>query len=373
MERRFAALAGALLLLLVQASAASAGEPDPGHQDLYSHSIGDARRVLDFHFGSLTYPQWFLDTAENELETSWDAISANNSGVPRYGNGGDNSGGGSIIYTTSGTSPCTGDPSWIGCNPAGGKVDFSIYIRSFPSSSAPTWLWWDRDSTCNDVRPGDGYATSVCFSVRRVLAHESTHNTLTRLHNTLADDESIMQATTPTPNKSPDNWNRRNFLPCDEAGAQLEYGLADPSREYADCFRIFPGDGAKGLSTKLTLTSATSDSGCTTQTVSAHGRLALGTSSDYEDMRDTPLDGRVVRIDRKPHSSTSWTNGVYTTTASDAKGDNWRQSISSATSGTFDYRAGWYTSSGEPALNSSNQVTWTISWRGSPCPTAVGN
>ena len=372
MERRLAATVGALLLTLVPLSAVAAGEPDPGHQDLYPHAIGDGRRVLDFHFNNLNYPQWFRDTAESELEVSWDSLAANNSNVPGYGNGGDNTGGGTIFLTSVAASPCTGNTAWIGCNPAGGLVSFSIYVRNFPSASAPIWLWWDRDSTCNDIYPADGFSTSTCFSVRRVVAHESTHNTLTRDHNSMAFNESIMQSATPTPGQTT-YWNRPNFLPCDEAAAQLEYGLADPAGEYADCFKTFPGDGAKGLNTKLTLSSATSDSRCVGQAMAARGRLALGASSNYEDMRDTPLEGRVIRIDRKPHSSTSWTTGVYTATATGAAGDNWSRSIGSATTGTFDYRAGWYASSGEPALNSSNQVTWTITWLDSPCPLAAGS
>jgi hypothetical protein len=368
MLHRLAGIAGALLAVMVATGSAAAGEPVPGHTDYYPHQIGDARRVLDFHFNSLTYPAWFKSTAESELEVSWDSLAANNSDVPQYGNGGDNNGGGTIFYTSQGTSPCTGGPDWLGCNPAAGRTDFSIYVRAVPSASKPTWLWWDRDATCADVYPNDGFRTSVCFSVRRVVAHESTHNTLTRLHNTLADDESIMQSLTPTPNGSPDYWNRPNFLPCDEAGAQLEYGIADPAGHYADCFDVVPGDGAKGLNTTLTITSGTSYTRCLNSGVAVRGRLAVASSSAYEDLRGTPLAARVIRIDRKRSTTTTWTTGAFTATATGASGDNWSTSISSSSSGSWDYRARWYSPATEHALNTSNEVSWTVNWTTSGCP-----
>jgi hypothetical protein len=371
MLHRLAGIAGALLALMFAAGTAAAGEPVPGHADFYPHQIGDARRTLDFHFSNIAYPAWFKSGVESDLEVSWDSLAANNSNVPQYSNGGDNSGGGTIYYTSQATSPCTGGPDWLGCNPAAGRTDFAIYVRSIPSASKPTWLFWDRDSTCADVHD-DGFRTSVCFSLRRVVAHESTHSTLTRSHNTLADDESIMQSITPTPNGSPAYWNRPNFLPCDEAGAQLEYGVADPAGHYADCFDIIPGDGAKGLNTALTITSGTSYTRCLSSSVAIRGRLALATNSDYEDMRGSPLAGRVIRIDRKRATTTTWTIGAFTATASGASGDNWSDSINSSSSGLWDYRARWYSPSAEHALNSSNEVSWTINWTTSGCPLAAG-
>ena len=370
MLHRLVAAGGALLMLAAIASPVAAGEPDPGHADYYPHQIGDPRRVLDFHFNSLTYPAWFRTGVETTLETSWDALSANNSGVPQYGNGGNNAGGGTIYYTAAATSPCTGGPDWLGCNPASGRVDFAIYVRSIPSTSKPTWLWWDRDSTCSDVHADDGYRTSVCFSVRRVVAHESTHNTLTRSHNTLADGESIMQSITPTPNGSP-NWNRPNFLPCDEAGAQLEYGLADPTGDYADCFDVVPGDGAKGLNTSLTITSGSTYSRCVGGGLGVRGRLALATSASYEDLRGSPLGKRLIRIDQKRATSSTWTIGTYSATATAAGGDNWSALISSDSGGLWDYRARFYSPSTEHTLNSSNEISWSVNWTTSGCPLNV--
>jgi len=372
--RRLTAAVGALVLLATTAAPVLAGDPDPGHADLFQHDPGDARIALDWHVASTAYPTWFQTNVRYELEVYWSDAAANNSNVPRFDDGNDSSGGGTIVYTSQASSPCTGSTIWIGCNPAGGTRSFAIYVRSFPSPSAPTWLWYHRDNTCADLydgspNPNDGYPTSVCFSILRVVAHESTHVTLLRAHyDAGADDETFMQSMTPTPNSSPDNWNRKSFLPCDAAAAQLEYGPADAAGKYADCFASTPGDGVKGLNTTLSVTSGTSYTRCVDTIASVSGRLALANSASYEDMRNWPLSGRVVRIDRKPAASSTWTTGALTSTASPAGGANWAKAITSSVSGVYDYRATWFTSSGEPALNTSNVVTWTITWTIAGCP-----
>jgi hypothetical protein len=374
-SRRTIATGAAVLVLAVSATPALAGQPDPGHADLFQHDPGDPRVVLDWHFASSSYPTWFRTNIDAELDTSWQDPVANNTNVPRFDNGGDNSGGGTIVLTGQAASPCTGSTVWLACNPAGGTRSFSIYVRSIPSTSAPNWLWYQRDGTCSDLYDGDPYAddhfpTSVCFSVLRVVAHEATHLTLTRQHyDTGADDETIMQSTTPTPNGSPKNWNRRNFLRCDAAAAQLEYGVADPGGRFADCFDIVPGDGAKGLNATLTLSTPTSITRCANQSVTVGGRLALADVAAYEDLRNTPLAGRAIRIDRRLNAETTWTTGVFYATATSAAGTNWSRSITTSTGGTFQYRATFWTPTAETAVNSSNSVAWTIQWATIGCPT----
>jgi hypothetical protein len=277
------------------------------------------------------------------------------------------------VYTSAATSPCTGSTIWLGCNPAGGTRSFQIYVRSVPSASAPTWLWFQRDGTCTDVYDGnpnadDHFPTSVCFSVLRVIGHEATHATLLRPHYDGLDDETFMQPTTPTPNGSPKNWNRRSFLPCDEAAAQLEYGLADPSGPYADCFDQTPGDGAKGLNTSLTLATPASSTRCWNTSATVSGRLALADTAAYEDMRATPLADRNVRIDRRAAGQTTWTTGVWLATAGDASATNWSRAVTTGSAGSFEYRAVFSSPAAEAALNSSNTVSWTIQWTSIGCP-----
>jgi hypothetical protein len=371
---RLIAACGIVAALFVAVTPALAGEPDPGHADLFQHDPGDPRLTLDWHFASSSYPAWFRGAIEAELETHWQDPAANNSNVPKFDNGGDNTGGGTIVYTSQATSPCTGSPIWIACNPAGGIRGFSIHVRSIPSVSATTWLWFQRDNTCTDVydgnpKPDDGFPTSACFSVQRVVAHESTHLTLLRPHyDDGLDGETIMQSATPTPNGSPANWNRRAFLPCDAAAAQLEYGLANRAGRLADCFDLTPGDGAKGLNAALTLTTPASVTRCSNAASTAAGRLALADSAAYEDLADTPLVDRIVRIDRRLINATTWTNGVFTTSAADGSGSNWSRAITTSTPGTYAYRATFVTTATETGVNTSNTVTWTITWTTAGCP-----
>jgi hypothetical protein len=371
---RLAVVSGIVAALLVCAPPVFAGEPDPGHADLFQHGPGDPRLTLDWHFASLAYPAWFRASIEMELDTFWQDPVANNSDVPRFDHGADNAGGGTITYTAAATSPCTGSPVWIACNPAGGIRGFIIYVRVLPSISATTWLWFQRDNTCTDVydgnpNPDDHFPTSVCFSIQRVVAHESTHVTLLRTHyDDGLDDETIMGSVTPTPNGSPINWNHRSFLRCDAAAAQLEYGLAEPSGKLADCFKVKPGDGVKGLNPALTLATAPNLSRCWNTATTVAGRLALANTATYEDLRDTPLAGRVVRIDRKPLNGTTWTTGAFTAAAAESAGNNWSRTITSTTPGTATYRATFFTSAAETGVNSSNEITWTINWTTIGCP-----
>src|SRR5438105_551345 len=82
-----------------------------------------------------------------------------------------------------------------------------------------------------------------------------------------------------TPNGSPSNCNRKNFLKCDAAAAQLEYGPANPAGRYADCFDETPGDGVKGLNSALTVTTGTSYTRCVDTIATVGGRLALAGSA----------------------------------------------------------------------------------------------
>src|SRR5262249_53977310 len=72
---------GALIALGLSASPALAGVPDPGHADLFHHDPGDARLVLDWHFSSATYPDWFRSAIDAELDGFWADPVANNSNV----------------------------------------------------------------------------------------------------------------------------------------------------------------------------------------------------------------------------------------------------------------------------------------------------
>jgi len=217
----------------------------------------------------------------------------------------------------------------------------------------------------------DGYSTSVCFNVYRVIAHESEHNTLTRSHDEQGFADTLMQSNTPTPNGSPDYWDRKYFLRCDLAGAQLEYGLADTAGKYGDCFATRPGHGVKGLNTTITI-SGTSFTRCYTVPLTVSGRLAVSVHSAYKDLSNTPLEGRVITIEKKPSSSAIWQSAGTATATGAASSTNWTKSLTSAVAGLWNYRATWTSPSSEYGINTSNTVIWNVNWTSTQCPLLSG-
>ena len=145
---------------------------------------------------------------------------------------------------------------------------------------------------------------------------------------------------------------------------------------YPNCFSKEPGEGDNGLNTRITV-AATSYQGCANgSVVTVRGRLALQDDwSNYRYLANTPLAGRKVSIYRKLPSDASYPATPFaTTTASDLdSGNNWSKGLSSLSAGTWQYRAQWTTSAAEPALNSSNTVTWTMQWTTTGCATFAGS
>jgi hypothetical protein len=370
MSRLVPALAAGLLLAAALPGPVAGNTPVAGHDDRYPHPTNAPPITLGFHFQA-SVPGWAQTAVSNAWQNGWDDPAGNNSRAPRLSSGG----GGTVYYQDRSASPCTGDTSWIGCNPntPGDRTGYAVYLRELPSDSAPSWLWFQRDATCNDVRD-DGYGTSVCFSIKRVATHEMEHNTLTRSHDGqggVGSGDTVMGAVTPTRNQDPDHWNADTFLRCDHAGALLEYGVMDRTLPYPACFATTPGDGAKGLDTTLSVGSS-SYSGCANgSTVTVSGRLALDDKPKaYRYLADTPLAGRTISIYRKASGVASFPSTPFTTaTATDTNGgNNWSKAFSSTTAITYDYKAVWTTSGAEPALNSSNTVTWSIRFQTSACP-----
>lgn len=370
MPRRWpAALAACILVLAGTPQLVHANTPVADHDDRYPHPTNAPPITLGFHFNGV--PTWAATAVTTAWQAGWDDPAGNNSRIPRLAVGG----GGTVYYEDRNGSPCTGDTSWIGCNPntPGDTTGFAVYLRQLPSSSQPTWLWHERDGTCADVRD-DGWSTSVCFSIKRVATHEMEHNTLTRSHDGQGELDTVMGGVTPTKNGAPDTWNTDTFLRCDHAGALLQYGVMDRGRKYPNCFATTPGEGAKGLNTTLTV-AATSYSACANgSTVTVAGRLALENDwKHYRYLANTPLAGRAIAIYRKASGAADFPATAFTTaTATDVNsGSNWSKAFSSASAAAYDYKAVWATSAAEPALNTSNTVTWTIRFQTAACPLSV--
>ena len=370
MRRLFLAVAAALLLAAAAAGAVTANEPVAGHDDRYPHPTNAPPITLKFQFHSAV-PTWVENAVGSAWENGWSDTADNNTRIPRLAGGA----GGTVYYQDRNGSPCTGDPGWIGCNPntPGDRTGYAVYLRELPSDGQPAWMWFQRDATCNDVR-ADTYDTSVCFSIKRVATHEMEHNTLTRSHDDGDAVDTIMNPVTPTRNGSPDTWNVDTFLRCDEAGAMLEYGVLDRTLKYPPCFATTPGEGVKGLNTTLSVGSSSYSACANGSNVTVSGRLALEDDwSHYRYLADTPLAGRAISIYRKSSGTASYPATPFTTaTATDVNaGNNWSRAFSS-TSADHVRLPGRLVLLAEPALNSSNAVTWSIRFQTAACPLAAG-
>jgi hypothetical protein len=389
MKRLIAAASTAMVVAALFPATTVANTPVNGHDDRYPHPTNGPQLTLDFHFAG-SPPAWFRNTVAATLENGWSQNPdpqpgepeppRQNSRIPRFSDGNDDTGGGTIFYVDDATSPCTGSLNWIACNPntPGSKGGYEIHVRQLPSQSASNWMWFQRDDTCADVR-NDGYSPGLCYSVRRVVVHEAVHNALTRLHDDrnggTGSRDTVMFGETPAKSSGADYWNTDTFLRCDLAGALLEYGVLDRAAPYPDCFSVDPGEGANGLTPRITV-AATSYTGCANgSVVTVRGRLAIRDDWDtYRYLANTPLAGRTVSIFRKLASDPSWPATPFTTTiATDLDtGNNWSKGLSSLSSGTWQYRALWASSDAEPALNSSNAVSWNVQWTTSGCATFTG-
>jgi hypothetical protein len=165
----------------------------------------------------------------------------------------------------------------------------------------------------------------VCLSIKRVATHEAEHNILTRNHDSQGGEASVdtvMNSVTPTRNGNPDYWNTDTWLRCDLAGALMEYGVLDRAHKYPNCFATTPGEGTKGLNTKLTVTSSSYTHCANGSNVTVTGRLALENDwTHYKYLANTPLEGRVIKIYRKTPSATDYPTTAYATaTATDTDG-----------------------------------------------------
>ena len=104
-------------------------------------------------------------------------------------------------------------------------------------------------------------------------------------------------------------WNTHHLQRCDEAAGQLLSGMAAASGPLADCFAQISGHGSIGLIPALTATT-TVVSVCLSQPATLSGSFGIGSNGGYQALSDQRLGGRLIWFDRKPHTSSLWTQNV---------------------------------------------------------------
>jgi hypothetical protein len=155
-------------------------------------------------------------------------------------------------------------------------------------------------------------------------------------------------------------WNLHHIQRCDEAAAQLAYGVASPFRQFADCLRGLARTSQTQL-VPIMRPSVVSMTLCNFQQAVLKGRLAIADLAAYQSLRNSPLAGRTIWIDRRLYTSFVWTRNIASMTAT-AAAVNWTQTFSGPPSGTVTYVYALHAPA-ETGVEASTGSSVTVTWR----------
>lgn len=268
-------------------------------------------------------PPWMSTAASAALVTGW--VANNNSKNPRFSYNA--SGNGTVSYSLM--AACFGDTGWIGCFERLAGTTWSIWVRKAFVDGGPTW-----SKLCERVDENG------CRMAKRILLHEATHVTLTSLHDSQSGTLTVMGGCPNGCTKPEAGYNVTNLLECDQAAFQVKYGIQAITGPYGSCLDHLSGAIA-GQGLELVETHSGGSSACAGNPISVSGRLATETNSAYGFLSNIAIASRVVKIDRKLHSSPTWVaNWSSVTTSSAATGNNWSRSFTEnpGVDTSYDYR-----------------------------------
>lgn len=291
-------------------------------------------------------PGWLQTAFNSAVQEEW--LANNNSRAPRFVLS--SSGAGSVMYASA--SPCApAVPDWIGCTRDWGKPNWRIWIRSGIIGGH-----------CENNNNASG-----CYRAGRIALHEAEHATLTTSESPQSALDTNMGGCGGYCHKPNSGWDSNSWKECDQAAFQLKYGLQSLSGQYSSCLDHVAGAGSGGLAVVQTVNSSTGTT-CTGVPISRSGRIATKTLSGYGLLSNLGIAGRLIRIDRKLSSSSTWTlNWASFTTSTNQTGYNWSRSFSESVAGTYNYRVRF---AGEAGLAYSDMIL-TITYINSPCPNLV--
>lgn len=133
-------------------------------------------------------------------------------------------------------------------------------------------------------------------------------------HSGQSTTDTIMQASSPS--VTAPGGLTTNIQRCDEAAAQLEYGVGNSSSRFAACYDHIPNHGTLGLKTKLNITSPDLTK-CLNQQMTFTGTLSVGLDgTNYKALSGQVLGGKTVRLERRPTSGGAWIPITSTITSS---------------------------------------------------------
>jgi len=341
---------------------AASGSPAAGH-DGRTPTVGASApyghdQLLTYGYVGSSIPAWVTSVGNGTLTANYPDAATNNSDGPVFSNSSPFTG--SIVWSGMSSSPCgTGQLDWLACTPGAGEgVAWHIYVRNL-TGNPYGYVWYDTNNSCS----------GTCFYGRRSVIHEVLHLANGMGHDNQSPstaDDTVMSTTQPwSPNPG---WNQAKLVRCDEAGAQLAYGLNNSAGVYADCFKNITNGGTVGLKSRAT-SSATQYNVCLGGTVTTTGRLAIETASSYRALSNMPLSSRTIWFDRKPSTSSTWTNNIASATASNASGNNWARAFSSGSTSTitYNFRAHYDGETGVDPTSTIGNPQFNITWSSAFC------
>jgi hypothetical protein len=363
------ATAAAALALLIGVTVAQGHSPVVGERRFTNDNQPLPYKFLVPAGATTPYPAWVYSATNGALTANWPSAADNNSRTAIFSSTA--TGAGTVEYTPQNTSPCSGLMNWIQCSSGWGTTSFKIYIRNFLVQPDPTtgWRWYDTAGSCPVY---DSTKNNACYYARRGLIHEvghvAVHLAPTAAHTSELETDTVMRAAQPRYNLS--GWNTETLRECDEARAQLLYDVRNTAGPYAGCFdHIAGGASPNGLYSKATV-AASAYTVCLGTTATATGRLAILTTTNYQELSNNPLSNRTLWFDRKPSTSSTWTPNVASTTASNASpGSNWSRAFttSATTPITYNFRAYYLGETGVNASLAQGYALFNITWKSAPC------
>ena len=329
-RRRLSVTAIAALLAIATAAPVTAHGPDP--------ILGGGRftqdEVLSFRWRAGSEPPTAIKTAIRDAATDANASRASRAATFAY-----SSSGASPIGYGTGTCGVNG----IGCFTRTAPDTFTMWLREHGRVYDWGSLRW-----CQMLAT----PTNGCYDAETIALDEFGHVEILDHHDNYADDSDYADAVVQTFSRTrpKPGYNAHVFAPCDTATLQLQYDIPLASSLISTCL---------DLATVLTLEAGSTlvgDGGV----VEFTAVLRTATDSSYVRLSANYLSRRVVRLQRRPSGSTTWST-IATMTSVTPTGS---YTVSLGLHATADYRAVFSTPTNEGLRG---DTSGTVQVRVMPC------
>jgi len=333
----------AVALVLVVSVPVSAHTPTAGTSRKFAANY----QSLPWKYSG-TIPTWLQTAYSSSLGSGWNSNNNSRGPVFTYSS----TGNGTARYVSSASFDCFDTPGWIGCGQFLGGTSWNIWVRSDP---APGVTYCELNANATG-----------CRMVKRIILHEAMAITSQAGHThdnqTNSGNLTVMGCQPDSCTKPNAGWNTTTLLECDEAAFQKYYGMALVTGQFANCLDHLTGAVVgQGLETKHVL-STTSGSACGGYSIPISARIAVEVNSSYGLLSDVALATRVIQIDRKLHSTSTWTaNWAWLATNTAQTGYNWTRSFTEnpAVTTAYDYKLHFL---GQSGIASSYSPVFTLTF-----------